>query len=100
MKLNMEGSPDHNVPQEENVVATTFQSIAGEAYAQLLELQEKLTYDRSLTDEQADIIRLEVKTLAATIEGANQQALTHMKPHKKNDNTFDITNDGDVDIAA
>ncbi|MEN9647675.1 MAG: hypothetical protein RLY57_479 [Candidatus Parcubacteria bacterium] len=98
MKFNMEGPQEHNAAQEENVAATTFQSIAGEAYAQLLELQEKLTYDKSLTDEQAEEIRLKIKNLAATIEGANQQALSNMKPFDKNDNVVDINDD--IDMAA
>lgn len=65
MEFNQEKAPN-----EEDLVSSTYQSIAGEAYARLLELQEDLRYNLTLTEEAKEKMKLEITELSKTIEGS------------------------------
>lgn len=72
MKFNMEVPQEPNASPGEDIADITFQNIAGEAYTRLLELQEKLNYDKSLTEEQTAHIRAEITSLRNTMEGIDE----------------------------
>jgi hypothetical protein len=98
MKSN-EGAPQPNndereklLSQEEDTITPLFQSAAGELYAKVLEINQKLKYDVTLTDEQRTDLEQQLKTAADDMETANKIASKGIQ-FPRNDIALDIGED-------
>jgi hypothetical protein len=77
-------------PEDREYLASTFQNAAGKAYARMIEIQQKLRYDVSLSESERKNLETELAQVAEEMESSNKIASEHIT-FPNNSNVVDIS---------